>query len=93
MAFSDVSMGMTEKQLVEVAGKPYDICKHKDGSLEYQYIERFEGPKRRIMQVNYYITVKKGTVTHKRVEKTYPPGWMYDSLDYQSKNEGNQNGF
>ena len=87
VSFSEVMMGMSEKELVEAAGKPYNICKHKNGVLEYEYIERFEGAKRKIMQINYYITVKNGTVTHKRMERSYPPGYMYDSLDYQSKRD------
>jgi hypothetical protein len=84
-SFSTITIGSTEKELFALAGKPYASCRKKDGSMEYEYIEKFDGPRRKQMQITYYITVKKGKVIHKRWEKTFPPGYMYDSLDYQSK--------
>jgi len=86
-SFSCVMMGMSEKQLVAVAGKPYSTCKNEDGSVVYEYIERFNGYNRKIMQVNYYVTVKNGKVTHKKTEKSYPPSYIYNALDYQTKND------
>lgn len=86
-SYSCVMMGMSESQLVAVAGKPYSTCKNKDGSIVYEYIERFNGYNKKIMQVNYYITVKNNKVTHKKSEKTYPPGYIYNALDYQAMDD------
>lgn len=85
-SFCNVMMGMSEKEVVAVAGAPYSTCKNKDGSIEYEYIERFDGYNMSIMQVTYFIKIKNGKVVHKRSEKTYPPLYEYGALDYQSKN-------
>jgi len=85
--YSCVDIGMSEQKLVECYGCPYATCTKEDGSKVLEYIERFDGYQRKIMQVNYFITVKNGVVVHKCSKTSYPPGYMYDSLDYQSQKE------
>lgn len=65
--YSDVEVGMNEKELKTLAGAPYSIHKLANGVKEYEYIERVIVDDRTIEVRNYFFTIKDGVVTSKRV--------------------------
>jgi hypothetical protein len=85
--FYDVPLGLSPSELVERIGEPYAVHRRDDGSLEYEYIERFKAGGRNIQDRHYFIIVKDGKVISKYVEQRNP--WPYyleyfDSYDMQT---------
>ena len=65
--YSDVEVGMTEKELKKIAGSPYSVNKLPDGVKEYEYIERIIVDDRTIESRHYIFSIEDGVVTSKRV--------------------------
>lgn len=68
--FQDISLGMNTKQLVAIAGKPYEIKKTATpGTVKYIYIERFTGsPGQEKQMRRYVVEVSGGRVAGKSYE-------------------------
>ena len=68
--FQEITLGMDTKQLVAVAGKPYEIKKTATpGTVKYIYIERFTGaPGQERQMRRYVVEVSGGRVAGKSYE-------------------------
>lgn len=68
--FQDITLGMDTKQLVAVAGRPYQVKKTATpGTVKYIYIERFTGAPGQERQMRLYIIeVSGGRVAGKSYE-------------------------
>jgi len=82
--FSNVFIGSTSEEVTELAGKPYNIHKKKDGTTEYEYIERLNSGLRTVEERHYYIVLKEGVVIAKHVEETTEPPYRINSFDLQT---------
>lgn len=80
--YTSVEAGMTLEQMEEKLGKPYAIHDRKDGSQEYEYIERIDGGSGVASENHYFLIVNKGVVTGKYVTRKQSP--PYD-LIYQEQ--------
>ena len=89
-SFQEIPIGSSEEEVVASAGKPYAVHKKGDGTLEYEYIERFRGTgNRNIQERHYYLLVKDGKVTSKRVQVATPTPYTFDSFDMQTTQNRN----
>jgi hypothetical protein len=80
--YDHVQVGSSVESLMEKAGKPYATHLKKDGTVEYEYIERINQGNSRIAENHYFITVQEGMVVGKYVTRERPP--PYD-LIYQEE--------
>ena len=87
-AFFDIPIGTQENDVVATAGKPYAIHTKGDGSVEYEYIERFKLGARDSEERHYYILIKDGKVISKRVEQSSPPPYLFDRYEMQTTQSG-----
>ncbi len=71
--FSDVSVGMTEKTLIDQLGKPYSVKKISPNEFEYEYIEKISIEDRVIEERHYFVKLQNGKVVSKRWETVSPP--------------------
>ncbi len=91
-SFYDIPVGATQEEVMETAGKPYAIHKKSDGSVEYEYIERFQAGSRNINERHYYLLIKDGKVVAKRVKQESPPPYTFDSYEMQTtENDSDSN--
>lgn len=94
-SFYDIPVGATQEEVIAAGGKPFVIRQLKDGSVEYEYIERFKAAGRNINERHYYILMKDGKVISKRVKQTSPPPYTspapytFDSYEMQTTQNGN----
>ncbi len=82
--FQDVSIGTSQPDVVTALGKPYAVHKKADGTIEYEYIERFQTGGRTINERHYFIIMKDGRVVSKRVSQSSPNPYGFDSYDMQT---------
>lgn len=80
--YSSLETGMTVDQMEEKLGKPYAIHERKDGTQEYEYIERIDGGAGITSENHYFLIVKKGNVIGKYMTRKQSP--PYD-LIYQEQ--------
>lgn len=88
-SFYEIPVGASKDEVVVAAGKPFAIHKKEDGSVEYEYVERFNLGSRSLNERHYYILIKDGRVVSKRVEQTSPPPYTFDSYEMQTTQNGN----
>lgn len=83
--FEMVDIGISKKELVQKAGKPYQIYKLGKNIYEYEYIERIHIEERTIEQVHYFFLIKNDRVVSKRVKyDKRPPLEFRNSLEMQT---------
>ena len=88
-SFYEIPVGASQEEVVSSAGKPYLVRTLDDGSVEYEYIERFKAGGRDINERRYFIVMKEGKVVSKRVEQISPLPYGFDSCDMQTTQNGN----
>ncbi len=82
--FYDLPVGTSDYEVLEAAGEPYAIYEYDDGSLEYEYIERFKVGARETQERHYFLIIKDGRVVSKRVKQASPPPFIFDSYEMQT---------
>jgi hypothetical protein len=65
--FSEIEIGMPEKELRRIAGEPYSVRKCCDGQKELEYIERVMANDRILEIRHYFFMIKGGLVNSKRL--------------------------
>lgn len=82
----DVPIGSSRAQVEQSAGKPYAVHEMKDGTVEYEYIERFKAGNRNIEYRRYIFVFRDGKLSSKRFDQGSPPGYdfNYDTFDMQT---------
>ena len=83
-AFYDIPVGATKEEVITAAGEPFAIHRREDGSLEYEYIERFQAGSRSINERHYFILIKDCKVASKRVKQSSPSPYTFDSYEMQT---------
>jgi hypothetical protein len=83
-AFFDIPIGSSQNEVIATAGEPYAIHKKEDGSVEYEYIERFKVGARETQERHYFLLIKDGKVVSKRVDQSSPPPYIFDSYEMQT---------
>ncbi len=83
-AFFEIPLGTSQNEVVATAGEPYAIHKKEDGTVEYEYIERFKVGGRDTEERHYFLLIKDGKVVSKRVEQSSPPPYLFDSYEMQT---------
>ncbi len=64
--FEQIPLGINSKELVSIAGKPYEITKgKKPGTVKYVYIERFSMPGQERQARRYIVEFSGGRVSNK----------------------------
>lgn len=80
-SFDKVQIGTSIASLKSEIGRPYAIH-HKDGSEEYEYVERINAGNSLIAENHYFLIVQNGKVIGKYMSRERPPA--YD-LIYQEE--------
>ena len=94
-SFHDIPLGASSSEVIASAGEPYKIHKKKDGTVEYEYIERIKAGGRDLEERRYIIVLKDGKVVSKHVKESSPSPYLFDSYEMQttqsnvSTDEGN----
>lgn len=83
-SFYEIPIGASESEVVTTAGKPYAIHKKEDGSVEYEYIERFKVGDRYTEERHFFLLIKDGKVVSKRTQQMSPRPYSFDSYDMQT---------
>lgn len=83
-SFSEIPVGACESEIIQAVGRPYAIREKPDGTVEYEYIERFRISGREIQERHYYFFIKDGKIISKKVERITPPGYTFDSFEMQT---------
>lgn len=87
--FYDVPIGATQEEVISSIGKPVATHRKEDGSIEYEYVERFKAGGRNINERHYYILMKDGKVISKRVQQSSPLPYGFDSYEMQTTQNDN----
>jgi hypothetical protein len=84
--FSDVEMGLSEKELKTQLGTPDTIRKYSGGVQEYEYIERIIASDRNIQNKHYFFIIKDGVVISKRMveDEAFRPVLERNAYDLQT---------
>ena len=85
--FDELKTGTNLASLKEQVGEPYSIHTRKDGSKEYEYIERVGTGDNVVAENHYFIILKEGKVIGKYMTRERPPAYdlMYqDEPNYRS---------
>ena len=83
-AFYDVPIGSTQEEVIATVGEPIATHRKEDGSVEYEYIERFKVGGRNLNERHYFILIKDGKVISKRVGQSSPLPYGFDSYEMQT---------
>lgn len=83
-AFYDVPVGASQEEVIAALGKPVATIRKEDGSVEYEYVERFNAGGRVINEKRYYILMKDGKVVSKRIKNASPAPYGFDSYEMQT---------
>ncbi len=90
-SFHDIPIGATTSEVVAAAGDPYRINKRKDGTVEYEYIERIKAGNRDLQERRYILILKDGKVVSKEVKGEFPSPYLFDSYEMQTtQNNGSE---
>ncbi len=71
-SFDDVQIGANMDSVKEKVGKPYSVHSKKDGTKEYEYIERIKIGQQLVSENHYFLIVLNGQVVGKRFSETKP---------------------
>lgn len=82
----DVGIGSTRDEVEQCYGRPYATNEYCDGTVEYEYIERFKAGDRNIEYRRYIFVFKDGKLVSKRYDQGSPPGYdfNYDTFNMQT---------
>jgi hypothetical protein len=85
--YTEVPLGASQAEVVAMTGEPYAVHRREDGTVEYEYIERYKIGYRNMAMRRYFILMKDGKVVAKRYIENEP--WPYyleyfDSYDMQT---------
>lgn len=83
-AFYEIPVGASTSEVIAVAGEPYAIHNKEDGSVEYEYIERFRVGDRYTEERHFFLLMKEGKVVSKRTQQMSPTPYTFDSYDMQT---------
>jgi hypothetical protein len=83
-SFYDIPIGASHTEVVSSLGKPYSVKRNDDGSEEYEYIERVKIGARSAEERHYYLQLKDGKVTSKKVKQSSPGPYLFDSYEMQT---------
>lgn len=92
-SFHDIPVGASVEEVIATAGTPHAIHRKSDGTVEYEYIERFKTGARNVNERHYYILIKEGQVVSKRVEQSSPLPYGFDSYEMQTTQNGSERDF
>jgi hypothetical protein len=87
-AFYEIPVGTSVSEVIATAGQPYAIHEKEDGSVEYEYIERFKVGSRYTEDRHLFLLIKDGKVVSKRVQQGSPAPYTFDSYDMQTTQTG-----
>lgn len=82
--FYDVPVGASSEEVVGILGAPISQNRLPDGSIEYEYIERFKVGERNLNERRYVIILKDGKVVSKKMKQTSPLPYGFDSYEMQT---------
>jgi outer membrane protein assembly factor BamE (lipoprotein component of BamABCDE complex) len=82
--FYDVPIGSSTQEVVSSLGEPYSVHSKKDGTVEYEYIERVTMGNRVLEQKIYILVFKDGVVVSKKVKPSSDLPYGFDSYDMQT---------
>lgn len=83
--FSEISVGMTEKEVQQKYGKPYSIKDLGEGEIEYRYIEKVTIGRDRVLQEKHYLIIlKNGKVTSTKTQILNRPVYERNSYEMQT---------
>ncbi len=85
MTYSDynsVQVGSSITKIETEIGKPYAVHTKKDGTVEYEYIERIDAGSTIVAENHYFLIIQDGKVVGKYMNRERPPA--YD-LIYQEE--------
>ncbi|MBI3508239.1 MAG: hypothetical protein HY069_01195 [Chlamydiia bacterium] len=83
-SFADVPIGASESEIVSTSGQPDTIRKMKDGTVEYEYVERIKAADRDIETRFYIFVLKDNKVTAKKIRQASPSPATFDSFEMQT---------
>ena len=83
-SFYEIPVGASTSEVIAAAGEPYAIHKKEDGSMEYEYVERFKVGERYTEERHFFLLIKDGKVVSKRTKQTSPTPYTFDSYDMQT---------
>lgn len=83
-SFYEIPIGASTSEVITTAGEPYAIHRKEDGSVEYEYIERFKVGERYTEERHFFLLIKDGKVISKRTKQMSPTPYTFDSYDMQT---------
>lgn len=90
--YSEVDIGMTEKELIAHSGTPYSKKNLEGGKVQFQYIERIQAGARIAEERHYFFILENGRVVNKYIKDISPPPYLENSYDMQtSESAGSSN--
>ena len=87
-SFSDIPIGASSAEVVTTYGEPYSVHKKKDGTIEYEYLERIKAGARNMEERRYILVIKDGKVISKEIKQSSPPPYTFDSYEMQTTQNG-----
>ncbi|MGC1878104.1 MAG: hypothetical protein WA347_08435 [Rhabdochlamydiaceae bacterium] len=85
--YDHVEFGTSIATVKSEVGEPYSIYYKKDGSQEYEYIERIDTGNNVAAENHYYLIVQDGVVVGKYMKRERPPA--YDLIYQDEPNYSN----
>ena len=85
--FNNVEMGASITKIETDIGKPYAIHTKKDGTKEYEYIERMDAGNNVVAENHYFLLIQDGKVVGKYMNRERPPA--YDLIYQEEPNYPN----
>ena len=73
--YNDIENGASISSVKSEIGEPYAIHNKKDGTQEYEYIERIDTGNNLAAENHYFLIVKDGKVTGKYMKRERPPAY------------------
>lgn len=84
-AFSQVTAGMSYKEVTNKLGKPYSIKNLSNFEVEYKYIEKIVASNAKVFQEKHYFVVfKNGRVINTKVVYLNRPSYEENSYEMQT---------
>lgn len=85
--YSSVEIGVSIIKLETEIGKPYAIHTKKDGTKEYEYIERIDAGTNVVAENHYFLIIQDGKVVGKYMNRERPAAYdliYQEEPNYQS---------